>query len=115
MVTPFCFVVTTQSSFIGELAMPAFVALVDYTTKGVKKLRESPERADEFVKWAESQGVVVKELYWTMGKHDGILIVEAPDELSATSAFLKLAAGGHVRTQTMRAYDRAEFASCLPK
>ena len=96
--------------------MPAFDALIDFTALGVKNLNESPKRAEAFIGWAESKGgVKVKDVYWTTGGHDGILIIEAPDEESATSVFLKLASGGDVRTQTMRAYDRAEFESLLPK
>jgi len=93
--------------------MPNFVALVDFTAQGVENLLESPRRADEFAQWAESKGVKVKDIYWTTGGHDGIVIIEAPNEVLATSIFLKLAAGGNVRTQTMRAFDRAEFESCL--
>ena len=95
--------------------MQTFVALIDFTAQGVKDLNKSPERADAFIKWAESTGVKVKDLYWTIGGHDGVLILEAPDEIAATSVFLKLASGGNVRTQTMRAFNRAEFESCLPK
>ena len=93
--------------------MQTFVALVDFTTQGVENLKQSPERAEAFVGWAKSKGVTVKDLYWTTGGHDGILIVEAPDEIAATTAFLKLASGGNVRTQTMRAFNREEFESCL--
>ena len=95
--------------------MPTYVGLVDFTTQGVKNLSESPRRADTFVDWAENSGIKVKNLYWTTGGHDGVLIIEADDETAATSAFLKLALDGNVRTQTMRAFDRAEFEACLPK
>ena len=95
--------------------MPTFIALVDFTAEGLKNLNLSPQRADAFVKSAESQGVKVKDLYWTTGRHDGILIIEAPDEITATGTFLKLSSAGHVRTQTMRAFNREEFESCLSK
>ena len=95
--------------------MQTYVALIDFTAQGVENLNRSPERADAFVEWAKSKGVVVKDLYWTTGGHDGVLIVEAADEIAATSTFLKLASGGMVRTQTMRAFNRQEFESCLPK
>ncbi len=95
--------------------MPTFIALVDFTAQGVANLNKSPKRADTFIKWAKSKDVVVKDLYWTTGGHDGVLILEAPDEIAATSAFLKLASAGNVRTQTMRAFNREEFEACLPK
>lgn len=95
--------------------MQTYIALVDFTAQGVENLNKSPERADAFVKWAKSRNVVVNGVYWTTGGHDGMLIVEAPDEVTATSAFLKLASDGNVRTQTLRAFNRQEFESCLPK
>ncbi len=95
--------------------MPTYVALIDFTEKGVENLNESPKRADAFIKWAKSTGVKVKDLYWTTGGHDGVLIIDAPDETSATTSFLKLASAGNVRTQTMRAFNRKEFEACLPK
>ncbi len=95
--------------------MPTFVALVDFTAQGVENLKDSPKRAETFVQWAESKGVVVKDLYWTTGGHDGVLIIEAPNEILATSIFLTLASAGNVRTQTMRAFNREEFESCLPE
>ena len=94
--------------------MPSFVALVDYTTQGVENLKESPSRSDAFVQMAASKGATVKDIFWTTGKHDGIVILDAPDEAVATSVVLELASAGNVRTQTMRAYNRAEFESILP-
>lgn len=95
--------------------MPTFIALVDFTAQGVANLSESPSRAEAFCQLAESSGVKVKDMYWTTGCHDGVLIIEAPDETTAVSTFVKLAMAGNVRTKTMRAFNRDEFRSCLPE
>ena len=47
------------------------------------------------------------------GAYDGMLIVEAPDEQTAAALFLSLAQHGNVKTQTLRAYERAEFEQLL--
>ena len=95
--------------------MPTYISLVDFTPQGVKTIKDSPRRADEFIKHAESVGCKVKDLYWTAGSHDGVVIVQAPDDQSAASLFLTLASSGNVKTETLRAFDRSEFEACLPK
>ena len=46
--------------------------------------------------------------YWTIGSHDGVLVVEAPNDEVAASILLALAAAGNVRTTTLRAFEWAE-------
>ena len=88
--------------------MATFIALLDYTDQGVKNLRESPQRADAFNEYAEKAGVQIIGQYWTIGSHDGVLILEAPSDEVAASVLLHLGASGNVRTTTLRAYEWAE-------
>ncbi len=88
--------------------MATFIALLDYTDQGVKNLRESPQRADAFNEYAEKAGVRIAGQYWTIGSHDGVLILEAPSDEAAASVLLHLAESGNVRTTTLRAYEWAE-------
>jgi uncharacterized protein with GYD domain len=60
-------------------------------------------------------GVKVTNIYWTMGDHDGVLIFEAPDDETATSFLLHVAAAGNVQTTTMRAFTAAEMDTILTK
>ena len=88
--------------------MATFIALLDYTDQGIRNLKDSPRRADAFNEFAEKQGARVVGQYWTIGSHDGVLILEAPGEETAAAVLLHLAAAGNVRTTTLRAYDWAE-------
>ena len=88
--------------------MATFIALLDYTDQGVQNLSESPQRADAFNEYAEKAGVQIVGQYWTIGSHDGVLILEAPSDEAAASVLLHLAASGSVRTTTLRAYEWAE-------
>jgi uncharacterized protein with GYD domain len=88
--------------------MATFIVLLDFTDQGVKNLRDSPQRADAFNDYAARVGVEVVGQYWTIGSHDGVLVLEAPSEEVAASVLLHLAAGGNVRTTTLRAFDWAE-------
>ena len=58
--------------------------------------------------FAEKKGARIVGQYWTIGTHDGVFVMEAPNEEVAASVLLHLGAGGNVRTTTLRAYDWAE-------
>ena len=95
--------------------MVRFVSLFNFTEQGIRAYGETVARADKFTKEAQKAGAKVAALFWTVGAHDGLVVLEAPDEQTATALLLKLGAGGNVRTQTMRAYDRAEMEPIVAK
>ncbi len=88
--------------------MTTFIALLDYTDQGIRNLRESPQRADAFNEYAAKAGVGIVGQYWTIGSHDGVLILDAPSDEIAASVLMHLASAGNVRTTTLRAYERDE-------
>lgn len=93
--------------------MPTYIALLDYTQKGIDAIKESPRRAAAFRDSASKAGITVKELYWTTGGHDGVLILEGPDDKAIMGLLLSLGRAGNVRTKTMRAFDQAEMKEIL--
>ena len=95
--------------------MATFIALVNFTDQGLKKVKESPKRAKAFQDLAKKFGGTVKELYWTQGQYDLITIVEAPDEQTMSALILSVASLGNVRGQTLRAFNAAEFGAILKK
>ena len=88
--------------------MGTFIALLDYTDQGIRGISDSPHRADQFNSMAEEAGARVIAQYWTIGSHDGVLILEAPNDEVAASMLLALGAAGNVRTTTLRAYEWAD-------
>lgn len=88
--------------------MATYIVLLDYTDQGIQNLKDSPQRADAFNEFAEKAGVSIVGQYWTIGSHDGVLVMEAPSEEQAASVLLHLGASGNVRTTTLRAFDWAE-------
>ncbi len=88
--------------------MATFITLLDYTDQGIRNIRDSPHRADQFNALAEQAGARIVAQYWTIGSHDGVLILEAPNDEIAASILLALGASGNVRTTTLRAYEWAE-------
>ena len=88
--------------------MATFIALLDYTDDGIRNLKDSPHRADQFTKIAEQSGARILAQYWTIGNHDGVLVLEAPTDEVAASILLALGSSGSVRSTTLRAYEWAE-------
>jgi uncharacterized protein with GYD domain len=93
--------------------MGTFIALLDYTDKGIREIRDSPYRADRFNEMAERNGARVLSQYWTIGSHDGVLVFEAPNDEVAASLLLRLGESGNVRTTTLRAFEWAEAQGLL--
>lgn len=85
-----------------------FIALLDFTEEGIRGIKDSPHRADQFNEMAERAGAKVVAQYWTIGSHDGVLIIEAPNDEVAASILLALGAAGNVRTTTLRAFEWAD-------
>ena len=94
-------------------AMKTFVVLITFTSKGMESIKDSPHRSEAFSAHLRSVGIEVRELCWTFGAFDGVLIFDSPDADTAHSAILALAHAGNVRTQTLQAYDRTELEPLL--
>jgi uncharacterized protein with GYD domain len=97
------------------MAMAMFIALVNLTEKGIVAFKDSPSRAGAFKAMAEKVGVTVREVYWTMGAHDAVMILEAADDESVAAAMLGLGSLGNVRTQTLRAFSASEMKGIISK
>ena len=55
------------------------------------------------------------QIYWTLGKYDMVVTIEAPDDESATAFALAIAGAGNVRMQTLRAFSKDEMYGNLGK
>jgi uncharacterized protein with GYD domain len=53
---------------------------------------------------AEKLGVMVKDLYYTVGHYDLVAVMEGSDE-AVTTALLKVGSLGNVRTETLRGFS----------
>lgn len=95
--------------------MATFVTLVNLTEQGAKNIKATPERGEKFAAVAQKAGVTVKEMYWTMGRYDVVMILEGPDDKTVVSVLAGLASLGNVKTQTMRGFSAAEMKEILSK
>jgi uncharacterized protein with GYD domain len=95
--------------------MAYYVTLVNFTDQGARTVRDTVKRADVFKAMAEKAGAKVQTMLWTLGEHDVVSIIEAPDDLAATALSLSVAELGNIRTQTLRAFDAAEMRQIIGK
>ena len=89
--------------------MPHYVTLLRWTAQGVAKVKESPKRLDAGRKAAESMGGKIHNWYLTMGKYDAVFVSEFPDDETVARFMLSLGAQGNVTTQTLKAFNEAEY------
>jgi uncharacterized protein with GYD domain len=90
------------------------VSLVNFTEQGIRNIKDSPQRARAFRELCKQQGVQVREVLYTTGPYDLVVITEGPEE-ALSAVLLSTAKLGNVRTQSMRAMDTETFQRVLEK
>ena len=90
------------------------ISLVNYTEQGIKSIKDSPKRAQAFRELAKKHGVSVRDIYWTTGQYDLVVITEGTDEALA-AVLLSVARLGNVRSHTLRGMDAETFQRVLAK
>jgi len=94
--------------------MATFITLINFTDQGIRNIKESPNRYEAFKTMAEKAGAQVKGVFYTMGGHDMVIILEANDE-AAMTALLKVGSLGNVRTETLRGFSLEEMKKIVSK
>ncbi len=95
--------------------MPTYIALLIWTDQGIRNAKDSVQRVGQAREAFAKQGVTIEAVYWTLGSHDLVAVMTAPDGETFAAALLQLAGAGNVRTTTLRAFDEAEFGAILGK
>lgn len=95
--------------------MATYVVLANWTEQGIKQVKDTIDRMQHFRAICEQHGVKVNSFYWTQGRYDNIVIVEAHDEQAVMAAILASSRMGSVRTETLRAFTEGEMFSILQK
>lgn len=95
--------------------MPTYVTLANFTDQGIRNYSDTTKRAKAFKEMVEDLGGEVKQIVWTMGVYDVVVITELPDDETATAAALKTASLGNVRTTTLRGFDMDQVGSIIDK
>ena len=102
-----------QRSTLEGNTMATYVTLYNFTDQGLKNIKDTVKRTEAAKKAGEAIGMRVKEVVWTQGQYDLIVISEASDEVKANAFALNTLKLGNVRGQTLRAYTAAEMEKIL--
>jgi len=95
--------------------MATFISLFGWTEQGIRSVKDTADRAEKFKNSIQAAGGSVKNIYWTMGRYDGVIIFEAPDDATAAAVMMSGCAQGNVRTETLRAFDENEIKTVIGK
>ena len=95
--------------------MPTFISLFGWTEQGVRDVKNTAKRAADFKSAIQASGGSVKHIYWTLGRLDGVVIFEAPDDSTAAAMMMGGCAKGNVRSETLRAFTEDEIEGVLKK
>lgn len=95
--------------------MATFIALASFTDQGIRTVRDTVKRADAVKEAASKFGVSMTQIYWTLGGHDLVVMLEAPDDASAAAFGLAIGSAGNVRMETLRAFSRDEMLGIVDR
>lgn len=93
--------------------MAHYILLIDWTEQGIRNVKDSPKRLDAGRKLAKKLGAKLGDFYMTIGKHDMLAHLEAPDDATVARFVLTLAGAGNVRTTTLKAFSEDEYRKVL--
>ena len=93
--------------------MPTYIGLTKWTDQGIRKVKETTKRAKDFQELAAKMNVKVKEIYWTMGRYDVVVVMEALDDETISRMTLSLGMLGNVKTETLRAFSAQEMGQIV--
>lgn len=89
--------------------MPTYISLLRYTQQGIAAIKQGPTRLDAAKQAYKKAGGELKAFYLTIGQFDAVAIAELPDDTALARMALALGAMGNVRSETLRAFNEAEF------
>jgi uncharacterized protein with GYD domain len=95
--------------------MVTYIGLMNFTDKGLQSVKSTTQRAAAAKEVAGRYGVTMREIWWTLGNHDIVCVLDAADEQSLTAFELAIAAQGNVRSQSLRAFTAAEMDKVLAR
>ena len=93
--------------------MSTYILLINYTQQGIENIKESPARLDKARDLLQTLGGEVKDFYLTMGSHDIVVVIEAPDDETVAKFVLTAGSHGNVRTTTLKAFSEDAFRSIV--
>ena len=89
--------------------MMTFLVSLKWTDKGIREIRDTPNRVKVGRGLAKKVGIEIKHIYLTSGESDVLLIIDTPNGDAVAKFCLALGSLGNVHTRTARAWPEAEY------
>lgn len=93
--------------------MPTYISLIEWTQSGIENVDESSARLDDARQLAESLGGELTDFYLTFGRYDLVAVAEFPDDETYAQFALRVASGGAVSTETLKAFTEDEYRAII--
>ena len=95
--------------------MPTYIFLYKLTDQGIRNIKEMPQRMEKAIEASEAVGGKVLGVYSVLGEYDLVSIAEFPNDETVLSLALAFGSQGNVRSTTLKAFTKEEFAEIIKK
>ena len=94
--------------------MPLYLGRFKYSAEAIKAMIENPhDRGAVAAKAAESLGCKLHGIWWAFGEHDGVFLLEAPDNVAVVALAMAVGASGQISTETTALLDMDEAQEAM--
>jgi uncharacterized protein with GYD domain len=104
-----------KASLVSIGAMPHYIILFNFTEQGIRNVKDTIKRAENYKAAVEDAGGRVISEYYTFGKHDIVTIVEAPNDEAIMSVLLSTGKLGNTRSETLKAFPLSQASEIIEK
>ena len=95
--------------------MATHVVLMKLTDQGIKDIKNAHRQIEAVTKTLEADGGKLTNFYATTGEYDYVAIAQTPSDEVGLTFVLGLCSTGNVRTTTLLAFTKEQFAEMVNK
>lgn len=88
--------------------MATYVILASLTDQGARTMQDLGRRIENARETFRAHGAEMKQIFFSMGVYDYVVIAEAPDDETITRVSLAVSSQGNVRTNSFRVFTEQE-------
>jgi len=92
--------------------MPLFTMSMNWTEQGIRSVKDTVKRAENAKAMARKLGGKL-DIWYTMGKHDIVSLVEMPSDEAYNKFAVWLGSQGNVRTTSLKAWPQEEMSKII--
>jgi uncharacterized protein with GYD domain len=94
--------------------VPLYLGRFKYSAEAIKAMIEKPhDRGATAAEAAESLGCKLHGIWWAFGEHDGVFLLEAPDNVAVVALAMAVGASGQISTETTALLDMDEAQDAM--